>query len=172
MTTVPAVPAVPASAPERESAFLKVADYVSAAMGRPTNIIIWLIAVIAWTAIFALGGPHVAGGTWLPAWFTSQGFNFPLNLITTVGELFIGFLVAAAANRSERNLDMTLARLGQQDEQISDVEKKLGDSLAQNTTLTSELKDLLAQNIELTKTVESLSRQVYAVVCAVTPGTA
>jgi hypothetical protein len=67
---------------------------------------------------------------------------------------------------------MTLARLGQQDEQISDVEKRLGDSLAQNTTLTSELKDLLARNIELTKTVESLSRQVYAVVCAVTPGTA
>jgi hypothetical protein len=53
---------------------------------------------------------------------------------------------------------MTLARLGQQDEQISDVEKRLGDSLA--------------RNIELTKTVESLSRQVYAVVCAVTPGTA
>ena len=46
-----------------------------------------------------------------------------------------------------------------------------GDSLAQNTTLTSELKDLLAQNIELTKTVENLSKQVHAVVCAVTPGT-
>jgi low affinity Fe/Cu permease len=172
VTTVPAVPAVPASAPERESFFLKVADYVSAAMGRPTNIMIWLVAVVAWTAIFALGGPHIASGTWLPAWFTSQGFNFPLNLVTTVAELFIGFLVAAASNRSERNLDMTLARLGEQDDQIADVETRLGDSLAQNTTLTGELKELLAQNIELTRTVENLSRQVYAVVSAVTPGTA
>ena len=170
MTTVPAVPVVPGSAPERESVFLKIADYVSAAMGRPTNIMIWLIAVIGWTAIFAFGGPHIAGGTWLPAWFTSQGFNFPLNLVTTVAELFIGFLVAAASNRSERNLEMTLARLGQQDEQIAGVEDRLGDSLAQNTTLTSELKDLLAQNIELTQTVEILSRQVYAVVSALTPG--
>jgi low affinity Fe/Cu permease len=172
VTAVPAVPAVPESAPERESAFLKVADYVSAAMGRPTNIMIWLIAVIAWTAIFAFGGRHIAGGTWLPKWFTSQGFNFPLNLITTVAELFIGFLVAAASNRSERNLDMTLARLSQQDQQIADVENRLGDTLQQNTTMTAELKDLLAQNIELTKTVENLSQQVHAVVCAVTPGTA
>jgi low affinity Fe/Cu permease len=163
---------VPASAPERESVFLKVADYVSAAMGRPTNIMIWLIAVLAWTAVFAFGGLHIAGGTWLPAWFTSQGFNFPLNLITTVAELFIGFLVAAASNRSERNLETTLARLSQQDQQIADVENRLGDSLGQNTSITSELKDLLAQSIELTKTVEKLSQQVHAAVCAVTPGTA
>jgi len=167
-----AVTAVPASAPERESVFLKVADYVSAAMGRPTNIMIWLVAVIAWTAVFAFGGRHIAGGTWLPAWFTSQGFNFPLNLITTVAELFIGFLVAAASNRSERNLETTLARLSQQDQQIADVESRLGDTLAQNMTMTGELKNLLAQNVELTKTVEELSRQVHAVVCAVTPGTA
>lgn len=172
MTAVPAVPVVPASAPERESVFLKVADYVSAAMGRPTNIMIWLIAVLAWTAVFAFGGLHIAGGTWLPAWFTSQGFNFPLNLITTVAELFIGFLVAAASNRSERNLETTLARLSQQDQQIADVENRLGDSLGQNTSITSELKDLLAQSIELTKTVEKLSQQVHAAVCAVTPGTA
>lgn len=172
MTAVPAVPVVPVSAPDRESVFLKVADYVSAAMGRPANIIIWLIAVIAWTGIFALGGPHIAGGTWLPAWFTSQGFNFPLNLVTTVAELFIGFLVAAASNRSERNLDITLARLGQQDDQIAAVEDRLGVSLAENTTLTSELRELLAQNIELTKTVENLAQQVHAVVCAETPGPA
>ena len=84
--------------------FLKAANWVSEAMGRPTNIIFWLILVIIWTCIFAFGGPHLAGGTWLPAWFTSQGFNFPLNLITTVAELFIGFLVAAAANRAQQAL--------------------------------------------------------------------
>jgi|HubBroStandDraft_5_1064220.scaffolds.fasta_scaffold668735_1 low affinity Fe/Cu permease len=153
------------SAPERESVFLKIADYVSAAMGRPTNIIIWLIAVIAWTAVFAFGSSHVASGTWLPAWFTSQGFNFPLNLVTTVAELFIGFLVAAASNRSERNLEITLARLSRQDQQIVAVEGRLGDSLTQNTALTSQLKDLLAQNTALTKTVENLSREVHEVVC-------
>jgi low affinity Fe/Cu permease len=163
---------VPVSTPERESVFLKIADYVSAAMGRPTNIMIWLIAVIAWTAVFALGGPHIAGGTWLPAWFTSQGFNFPLNLITTVAELFIGFLVAAASNRSERNLETTLTRLSQQDQQIAEVESRLSDTLAQNVTMTTELQELLAQNVELTKTVEALAREVHAVVCTVTPGTA
>ena len=63
MTATTTVPIVPASAPERESAFLKVADYVSAAMERPANIIIWLIAVVAWTAVFALGGTHIASGT-------------------------------------------------------------------------------------------------------------
>ena len=97
-----------ASAPERESVFLKIADYVSAAMGRPTNIIIWLVAVVAWTGTFALGGSHIASGTWLPAWFTSQGFNFPLNLVTTVAELFIGFLVPADAVPQLLGLIMSL----------------------------------------------------------------
>jgi low affinity Fe/Cu permease len=169
---VTAVPAVPASPPEKESVFLKVADYVSAAMGRPVNIIIWLIAVTAWTLTFAVGGSHIASGTWLPAWFTSQGFNFPLNLVTTVAELFIGFLVAAASNRSERNLETTLARLSEQDQQIADVETRLADSLTQNTSLTGELKVLIAQNFELTKSVDELSRQVYAMVSEFHHGTA
>ena len=89
--------------PEQESLFQRAADWTSAAMGRPANIMIWLVAVIAWTLTFALGGSHIASGDWLPAWFTSQGFNFPLNLVTTVAELFIGFLVATAANRALRD---------------------------------------------------------------------
>lgn len=68
--------------------FQRVADWTSAAMGRPANIMIWLVAVIAWTLIFAPGGSHIGSGDWLPAWFTSHGFNFPLNLVTTVAELF------------------------------------------------------------------------------------
>lgn len=84
-------------APERLSVFQKVADYVSEAMGRPANIIAWLVFVIGWTCPFALGGPRLASGSWLPAWFASQGYNFPLNLVTTVAELFIGFLVAGRA---------------------------------------------------------------------------
>jgi low affinity Fe/Cu permease len=172
VTATTTVPIVPASAPERESAFLKVADYVSTAMGHPANIMIWLIAVIAWTAVFAFGGTHIASGTWLPAWFTSQGFNFPLNLVTTVAELFIGFLVAAASNRSERNLQTTLARISQQGKQIANMEDTLGDALTQNMTLTNQLMESLAQNVELTKSVEDLARQVHAVVCAAAPGVA
>jgi hypothetical protein len=117
-------------------------------MGRPTNILIWGGAVLAWTLLFALGGTHLATGNFLPAWFTSQGFNFPLNLITTVAELFIGFLVAAAANRSDRNLELTLSRISDQGIQIRDVEAKLAAELAANTALTQALKaqtDLLAE---------------------------
>ena len=93
---------------DKESIFNRVADYVSAAMGRPTNIMIWLVLVVGWTLLFAV---HIvsANANFLPGWFTGTAFNFPLNLITTVAELFIGFLVAAAANRSERNLELTLA---------------------------------------------------------------
>jgi low affinity Fe/Cu permease len=124
--------------PERESLFERVADYVSAAMGRPTNIIVWLVLVIAWTAM----GPYLAQHPFLPAWSVSTGWNFPLNLITTVAELFIGFLVAAASNRSERNLDRTLAAIAAQEAQISDVEGKLAESLAANTTLTQQVHEL------------------------------
>jgi low affinity Fe/Cu permease len=133
---------------EKLSLFQRIADYVSAAMGRPTNIMVWLVLVIAWTAVFAFGGPHLASGTWLPSWFTSQGFNFPMNLITTVAELFIGFLVAASANRSERNLEATLARL-------SDMAKT-------NGTLEAEQADMLQENTELTKQVHALVVQVAA----------
>jgi low affinity Fe/Cu permease len=80
--------------------FLAFADWVSTAMGSPINIALWALFVIVWTGIFAFGGAHIASGRWLPQWFTSQGFNFPLNLITTVAELFIGFLCAAATNRT------------------------------------------------------------------------
>lgn len=138
MTTTPVQP------PERESPFERVADYVSAAMGRPTNIMVWLVLVVAWTCMFASGLVNPAG-TFLPAWFTSQGFNFPLNLITTVAELFIGFLVAAASNRSERNLNRTLAAIAQQETQIGQVEDGLRADLTANTELTQKVHDLQQQ---------------------------
>ena len=127
--------------PERESVFGRTADYVSAAMGRPTNIVVWLVLVIAWTAM----GPYLARHPFLPAWSVSTGWNFPLNLITTVAELFIGFLVAAASNRSERNLDRTLAAIAAQEKQIGDVEDGLRADLAANTVLTQQVHDLTAQ---------------------------
>jgi low affinity Fe/Cu permease len=134
----------------RESVFLRIADYVSAAMGRPTNIMIWLLAVIAWTGIFAFGGPYIASGTWLPAWFTSQGFNFPLNLITTVAELFIGFLVAAASNRSERNLENTLGRIEQ-------VETTVTSMLRDDVSLTKAIHDMQVQQLTILQLLQGKS---------------
>ncbi|MFY9783639.1 MAG: hypothetical protein WAK12_08930 [Acidimicrobiales bacterium] len=136
--------------PEKESPFQRLADWVSAAMGRPTNILVWLILVVGWCLLFATDhAKSVQLGTFMPGWFTSQGFNFPLNLVTTVAELFIGFLVAAASNRSERNLETTLARISAQDDairaqelQINAVEAKLSASLEQNTELTKEIHEL------------------------------
>ena len=65
--------------------------------------------------------------------------------MTTVAELFIGFLVAAASNRSERNLDRTLAGIGAQEQRIGDVEDKLTAALAENTALTQAIHDLTAE---------------------------
>ena len=117
------------------------ADKVSYGMGTPLNIGIWIVIVVGWTLMFAV---HLvnAKGTFLPAWFTSTGYNFPLNLVTTVAELYIGFLVGASSNRSERNLEATLGRISAQDEQIGSVEAKLSEALRQNTALTTEIHKL------------------------------
>jgi low affinity Fe/Cu permease len=141
-TTVPQ-PGRPATTAtqERVSLFQRVADKVSYGMGTPLNIGIWIVIVVGWTLLFGL---HIvdASGSFLPGWFTSTGFNFPLNLVTTVAELYIGFLVGASSNRSERHLEATLDRLGVQDQQISDVESKLSASLDLNTQLTQQIHDL------------------------------
>jgi FtsH-binding integral membrane protein len=105
---------------------------------------IWLVLVVGWTALFAA---HVVSpnANFLPSWFTGTAFNFPLNLITTVAELFIGFLVAAAANRSERNLELTLAAIATQGKHIADVETALAAELAANTALTQQVHDLASE---------------------------
>jgi hypothetical protein len=120
--------------PNEEPVFQRIADRVSYGMGTPTNIAIWIVLVVGWTLLFALSSSKsIQGGTFLPAWFTSTGYNFPLNLVTTVAELYIGFLVGASANRSERNLEDTLA-------QIETLEKKLGTLIQENTNLTNKVK--------------------------------
>jgi hypothetical protein len=131
------------AAPERLSLFQRVADKVSYGMGTPLNIFIWVVLVVGWVLIFALDHARtVQSGSFMPHWFTSTGFNFPLNLVTTVAELYIGFLVGASSNRSERNLEATLGRLSLQDQQISDVELKLSRTLQQNIALTREVHEL------------------------------
>ena len=126
------------SNPERLSLFQRVADRVSYLMGTPGNIILWVVAVGTWIAL----GPEIAKSSFLPDWFTSNSFNFPLNTVTTIAELYIGFLVGASSNRSERNLEATLGRIGAQEKQIEDVEAKLARSLELNTQLTKEIHEL------------------------------
>lgn len=124
--------------PGKPSAFQKLADRVSYAMGTPTNIIIWLLAVGTWIAL----GPLIAEHNYLPGWFTSNSFNFPLNTVTTIAELYIGFLVGASTNRSERDIKATLRQIANQEKQIKDVEEKLARSLELNTQLTREVHEL------------------------------
>ena len=135
--------------PEKASLFQRVADRVSYLMGTPGNIAFWLVIVVAWTAIFATGivGPnaHI-----LPSWFTGPAFNFPLNLVTTVAELFIGFLVGAASNRSERHLENTL-------DQIKAVEVGLSEAIRQNTEITSAIKDDTVLLDEIHKHVSAIA---------------
>lgn len=142
---------IPDKSENKLSIFDRIADKTSFGMGTPLNIAIWMVLVVAWTFAFAT---HVIkpNGTFLPAWFTSTGYNFPLNLVTTVLELFIGFLVGAASNRSERNLESTLARMGAQEAQIADVEDRLSATLDQNTTLTEEIHRLTIAIHELVTT--------------------
>jgi low affinity Fe/Cu permease len=124
--------------------FDRLADYVSFAMGRPKNIVFWLVLVLIWIFVFAFGGPHLASGTWLPKWFTSTGFNFPLNLVTTVAELFIGFLVAAAANRSEKTLWAIILRIQTETDEIDQLVRENTELTRQvfaNTQVINELRE-------------------------------
>jgi low affinity Fe/Cu permease len=158
--------------PDQESLFQRIADWTSAAMGRPANIMIWLVAVVAWTVIFAVGGSHIASGTWLPAWFTSQGFNFPLNLVTTVAELFIGFLVGAASNRSERNLEATLARIEQLERSADDQAKTSLALLQSNTQLLTEMHQLQTSAISMLGGLAHVNAELNVIRQAVAPGAA
>jgi low affinity Fe/Cu permease len=156
--------------PEQESLFQRAADWTSAAMGRPANIMIWLVAVIAWTLTFALGGSHIASGDWLPAWFTSQGFNFPLNLVTTVAELFIGFLVGAASNRSERNLEATLGRIEQLERSVDEQAKTSLALLQSNTELITQMPQLQTAANTMLGRLEQVNAELNVIREAVAPG--
>ena len=142
--------------------FLRVANWVSEAMGRPANIGFWFVLIVIWTLIFALGGRHFASGVWLPAWFTSQGYNFPLNLITTVAELFIGFLVAAAANRTQDALTALLAQIRAGVERDLAIEQGLKEAVAENTELTRQIHDLQLAMSRQTGLLDEIHRHVGA----------
>jgi low affinity Fe/Cu permease len=162
-TPNPAIdPTQPTALEKPPGSFLKFANWVSEAMGRPTNIAFWFVLVVAWTLIFALGGPHLASGTWLPAWFTSTGFNFPLNLITTVAELFIGFLVAAAANRAQDALTVLLAHIRATVERDDTIERGLKEAIAENTELTKQVHQLQVTMCQQMALIDEIRRHLAA----------
>ena len=155
-------PTRPTTIEKAPGLFLRFANWVSEAMGRPTNIAFWFVLVVLWTLIFALGGHHLASGTWLPAWFTSTGYNFPLNLITTVAELFIGFLVAAAANRAQDALTVLLAHIRATVERDSAIERELQNAIAENTELTKQVHELQVTMSQQTALLDEIHRHVSA----------
>jgi low affinity Fe/Cu permease len=163
--TTPTQSTDPNQAPTIEKppdAFLRVANWVSEAMGRPGNIAFWFVLVVAWTLVFALGGRHLASGTWLPSWFTSTGYNFPLNLITTVAELFIGFLVAAAANRAQDALTELLAHIRSTVEREAAIEDRLKLAIDENTELTKQIHDLQVTMSQQTALLDEIHRHLGA----------
>jgi low affinity Fe/Cu permease len=147
---------------KRPTAFDRFADWVSEAMGRPLNIAFWFVLITAWTLLFALGGPRLASGNWLPAWFTSQGFNFPLNLITTVAELFIGFLVATAANRAQNALTALLDKIDMQEERIGETEGNIVRLIQENSGIISDIHTLTTQVAKDTALINEVHRHVSA----------
>jgi low affinity Fe/Cu permease len=142
--------------------FLRFANWVSEAMGRPANISFWFVAVMAWTLMFVLS-KQLDKGTFLPSWFTSQGYNFPLNLVTTVAELFIGFLVAAAANRSQAALTILLDHIRSGVERDVTMEKNLTTLLAENTDITTAVHQLVEAMKDETDRLDEIHRHVTAI---------
>ncbi len=155
-------PTQPTEIEKPPGAFLKFANWVSEAMGRPTNIAFWFVLVACWTLIFALGGSHLSSGRWLPLWFTSTGYNFPLNLITTVAELFIGFLVAAAANRAQDALTVLLAHIRASVERDGVIEQELKEAIAENTELTKQVHELQVSMCTQMDLLDEIRRRVAA----------
>jgi low affinity Fe/Cu permease len=136
--------------------FVRIADRVSYAMGTWQNIVVWFILVGAWFA----AGPIVANHSVLPGWFTSNNFNFPLNTVTTIAELYIGFLVGASTNRTERhNRD--------QADRMEALEKLIHDELGQNTAITNDAhaiaEHVKAQVPLLERTHDDVQRVLAAV---------
>lgn len=73
--------------------FTDFADTISEVMGKWWVSVIAFVLIVAWTLYCAT--------TQGPGWWYGTFYNLPLNLVTTCIELFVGFLLASAANRVE-----------------------------------------------------------------------
>jgi low affinity Fe/Cu permease len=135
--------------------FLKIADFVSFGMGTPTNIIFWVLAVVIWFILGATRSSLFLHGSFLPDWFTSTAWNFPLNTITTLAELYIGFLVAAATNRAERELRKVIEEIRGTVEEVKKINSNQDKILAM---LVDYQKKELAEDKKIIKDVEGIKK--------------
>jgi uncharacterized membrane protein len=119
---------------EEPNRFVRIADRVSYAMGTWQNIVVWFFLVGTWFAF----GPYLANHSILPSWFTSNNFNFPLNTVTTIAELYIGFLVGASTNRTERHNR-------NQADRMEELEKLIDKELKRNTEITDNAQSIATE---------------------------
>jgi hypothetical protein len=93
-----------------------------------------------------------------------------LNLVTTVAELFIGFLVGAASNRSERNLEATLGRIEQLERSMDGQAKTTLALLQSNTELIAQMPQLQTAANTMLGGLEHANAELRAIRAAVAPG--
>mgnify|MGYP007072816660 FL=1 len=137
--------------------FLKVADAVSFGMGTPTNIFFWILAIVIWFVLGYWRSDLFVRGSFLPDWFTSNAWNFPLNTITTLAELYIGFLVAAATNRSERKLRKIIITIKTTLDKVETLNRQQTEML---TMLMKDQKRELAKENEMLRQVKGLTQSM------------
>jgi uncharacterized membrane protein len=147
---------------EHTNRFVRIADRVSYAMGTWQNIVVWIVLVGTWFAL----GPYLANHSIMPAWFTSNNFNFPLNTVTTIAELYIGFLVGASTNRTERHNRS-------QADRMEELEKLIHKELKRNTEITGDAhavaEHVKAQVPLLEQTHADVARLLAAMTAAPVP---
>ena len=135
--------------------FLRIADFVSFGMGTPTNIIFWILAVLIWFYLGVTRPALFTHANFLPDWFTSTAWNFPLNTITTLAELYIGFLVAAATNRAERELRKIIEEIRGTVDEVKKINANQDKIL---TLLVDYQKKELAEDRKIIKDVEKIKK--------------
>jgi uncharacterized membrane protein len=118
--------------------FTAIADKVSEGLGAWWFTVVSLIVLVLWIlyGLFILS--HITS-----AWFTSSQWNFPLNTITTVGEWFIGALVAAAANRVERRHELLLREIKAHTRADEEVNRKSESEIAALREDIKEIKEVV-----------------------------
>lgn len=109
-----------------KSFFQKLADGLSYVLTTWQNFIVWVLLIAAWI----IAGPWVASHNFLPGWFTSNAFNFPLNTVTTLAELYIGFLLGVNAARIQKQQDEHSAYMQQEIDHMKNELDILVDKIA------------------------------------------
>ncbi len=93
-----------------------------------------------------------------------------MNLITTVAELFIGFLVGAASNRSERNLEVTLGRIEQLERSADEQAMASLALLRSNTDVIAQIHQLQTAANRMLGSLEYVNAELNVIREAVAPG--